>query len=39
MQISPNLDDNINRLIDIKWKLVSETNPVIVKVLKNAKNA
>jgi hypothetical protein len=34
MQISRNLDDNINRLIDIKRKLESETNPGIIKVLK-----
>jgi hypothetical protein len=34
MQISRNLDDNINRLIDIKHKLESETNPGIIKVLK-----
>lgn len=39
MQISRNLDDNINRLIDIKRKLESETNPGIIKVLKNMKNA
>jgi hypothetical protein len=32
MQISHNLDENINRLIDIKCKLESETNSGIVKV-------
>ncbi len=34
MQISCNLDDNINRLFDIKRKLRSKTNPGIIKVLK-----
>jgi hypothetical protein len=34
MQISHNLDENINRLIDIKCKLESEPNPGILKVLK-----
>jgi hypothetical protein len=34
MQISRNLDENINRLIDIKRKLESKTNPGIVKSVK-----
>jgi hypothetical protein len=35
MQISRNLDENINRLIDIKRKLDSKTNPPgIIKLLK-----
>jgi hypothetical protein len=33
MQISQNLDDNVNTLIDIKHKLEVETNPEIIKVL------
>ncbi len=34
MQVSHNLEDNVNRLIEVKWKLEVETNPGIVKVLK-----
>jgi hypothetical protein len=34
MQISHNLDGNINRLVDIKHKLESETKAGIIKVLK-----
>jgi len=33
MQISRNLEDNVNRLIEIKQKLEVETNPGIVKIL------
>ncbi len=38
MQISRNLEDNVNRLIKIKWKLEVETNPGIVKVLTKYEN-
>jgi hypothetical protein len=34
MQVSRNLEDNVNRLIEVKRKLEVETNPGIVKVLK-----
>jgi hypothetical protein len=34
MQISRNLEDNVNHLLEIKQKLGVEANPVIVKVLK-----
>ena len=34
MQVSRNLEDNINRIIEVKRKLEAETNPGIVKVLK-----
>ncbi len=34
MQVSRNLEDNINHIIEVKWKLEVEMNPGIVKVLK-----
>jgi hypothetical protein len=34
MQVSHNYDDNVKRLIDVKWQLESETNPSVRNILK-----